>query len=108
LASTRTFTTTAATLQTTAQPFGAGASVPEFEVVHISGTDVLWFTVDNTTPTVAGNDAYPVRPGERIGGLKFADQTSNVAADSTFKAISTTAVTYCLVRTTPMRTRVTS
>jgi hypothetical protein len=97
-------TTTAATVQTTTQPFGAGAAVEEFEIVHVAGTDVLWFRVDGTSPTVAGTDAFPVRPGERLAQNKFIDNTGGATAQ--IRVISTTAVTYTLIATSPLRTRI--
>lgn len=103
MAATVTLSTTAATLQTTNQPFGANVMADEFELVYLSGTDVLYFTTDtNVTPTVAGAGAYALRPGERLEGLNFADATGNTTGQ-TFKAISTTAVTYQLA--IPHRTR---
>jgi hypothetical protein len=58
-------------------------------VINLSGEDVLYFTVDGSTPTVAGDDMYAVPA--RAGAALIVNKASESAI--TVKVISESAVT---------------
>jgi hypothetical protein len=44
--------------------FSGGMQI--FSILNRSATDVIYFTIDGSTPTVAGDDVYAVSPGDTI------------------------------------------
>lgn len=80
MASTKHVTLVAATVTTVALSVNAA----RIEVVNVDGAEVVYFTVDGSTPTVAGDNTH-VLPAA-ICALEVQDETSG--ANSVVKLIS--------------------
>lgn len=80
MASTKHVTLVAATVTTVTLTVNAG----RIEVVNVDGASAVYFTVDGTTPTVAGDNTH-VLPAA-ICALEVQDETAGV--NSTIKLIS--------------------
>jgi hypothetical protein len=81
LGNAKTYTLVASTNQTIdiAAEFAVVSFAGQKEVIHVSfwlknlsntAADVIWFRLDGTAATVAGNDCYPLGAGERVNVRK--------------------------------------
>jgi len=82
LGNAKTYTLVASTNQTidiAAEFASPNSFAGQKEVIHVSfwlknlsttATDVIWYRLDGTAATVAGNDCYPLGAGERVNVRK--------------------------------------
>jgi len=50
--------------------------------LSVTAAEVIWYRLDDTVATVAGNDCYPLRPGERVY-VRKTDQIHYIAFSGT-------------------------
>lgn len=70
---------------------------PTVTIVHLGSTGIIWLRTDGLEATIAGDDNYPVLPGERasyVNGNLLSAPNTRVINGTSVMMISDTAIPY--------------